>query len=87
MDGHVMVAVPAGHTVQVHPPATAQQNPAAQTGMIHDPAQAGALAAMNAALPLPAEQKTAPKAKPQPERKAKPAEKTSAASPSGMQAK
>jgi hypothetical protein len=51
--------VPEGHTVHVMPPGVngvanapmARQNTAASNGMIDDPAQAGALAAMNAAIP------------------------------------
>ena len=47
---------------------------APQTGMVPDPAHAGALAAMNAAIPLPAENKTGKKTKEQPKRKKAPAE-------------
>jgi hypothetical protein len=69
-----IVMVPEGHTVQVHPPGHVPQ-PAIppQTGMIADPAAAGAKRAMDAALPLPAEQTVQPKSKAQPERKSKPA--------------
>jgi hypothetical protein len=71
---HTIVMVPEGHTVQVHPPGAIPQ-PAMQTGMISNPANEGAKASMDAALPVPAEQKAAPVAKAQPARKKKPADK------------
>lgn len=72
--GHITLMVPEGHAVQVHPPGT-MPHMAPQSGMIGDPALAGAKAAMDTALPVPNEHKTAPKAKPQPERKKKPGDK------------
>jgi hypothetical protein len=52
--------------------------------MIHDPAHAGALAAMNAAMPLPNEQALTPKDAEQPKRKAKPkSDKKEVEKPSG----
>lgn len=74
MAQHITLMVPEGHAVQVHPPGVM---PHAQTGMIHDPAAMGAKAVMDAALPVPNEQKVAPSAKTQPSRKKKPAEKVS----------
>ena len=47
--GHVNVAVPVGHTVQVHAPQAAPT----PTGMIAQPAVDGAKAAMDAALAPP----------------------------------
>lgn len=70
--GHVTVMVPEGHAIQVHPPGGVAPP---QAGMIPDPAAHGAQAAMSAAIPLPNEQKVAPKTKTQPSRKKKPAEK------------
>jgi hypothetical protein len=75
---HTIVMVPEGHTVQVHPPGHIPQ-PALQPGTaghIPDPAHDGALAAMNAALPVPGE-KTMNAAEPQqPARKKKSAAKS-----------
>lgn len=64
--GHVMVMVPDGHAVQVHPPGSV--NPPG-AGMVADPAQSGALQAMNAALPVPGETKSSPPDRQQPKRK------------------
>jgi hypothetical protein len=80
---HTMVAVPEGHAVTIHPPGTPvgtmpgamHVTPAGMplgAGRISDPAQAGALQAMSAALPVPGEQPKAPsKTKEQPKRKKK----------------
>jgi ribosomal protein L12E/L44/L45/RPP1/RPP2 len=65
----VMVEVPDGHAVQVHPPVPSL------TGMIHDPAIAGAKKAMDAALPAPGEQTKTKAAPEQPKRKSKTPEK------------
>lgn len=52
--GHVMVAVPEGHTVQVHPPGMGPGAPAPQPqGMVADPMAMGGQAAMTAALAAP----------------------------------
>ena len=69
------IVLPTGHTVQIHPPGAVPQPALQQPGMIPQPMNQGAKAAMDAALPLPAEQKTAPAAKAQPARKKKPADK------------
>jgi len=69
------IMVPEGHTVQVHPPGHTPMPslPPMSSGMIADPAMQGAKAAMDAALPVPNEQKAAPAAPTQPARKKKPA--------------
>jgi hypothetical protein len=68
----VMVEVPENHTIQIHPPGLLQPGTG---GQVPDPAHAGALAAMNAALPSPGEQTKKPPAPEQPARKKKTPEK------------
>lgn len=57
LPSHVTIAVPAGHTVQVHPPGQVglpnPAQPGPSSGMIHDPRMEGAKAAMDAALAPP----------------------------------
>ena len=67
----IMVEVPDGHALQVHPPGLPNPHTG---GMIPDPATAGAKQAMDSALPIPHEQKGS-KTPQQPKRKTKPAVK------------
>lgn len=75
-----MIAVPEGHHVSVHPPGQMPglippnmivHGAPMGAGQIGDPAQAGALQAMNAALPTPQDSPKSGKTKEQPKRKKK----------------
>lgn len=64
MKGHVVVAVPEGHMVQVHPPMEEPQMPMPPPGMVPNAPADGAKAAMDQAL-APAK----PKSKKKPAKK------------------
>lgn len=82
---HTMIAVPEGHAVSIHAPGSLQPGhlplhavvaPAPLgAGQIGDPAQQGALQAMNAALPTAQDSPKTGKTKEQPKRKSKPSQK------------